>query len=125
MKSKLVTIGGVQVHLAFDLLAWFEVEDEFESLDAMRKKLTSNARPVQTLVKLLTIEANAGERMTGGSTKYTAEWMRKHLKPGQVPEMTAAAYEAMAEAMKRDDSGHDEDVDVVAEELAKKRAADA
>ena len=82
MKSKQVTIGGVQVHLAFDLLAWFEVEDEFESLDAMRKKLTSNARPVQTLVKLLTIEANAGERMTGGSTKYTNEWMRKHLKPG-------------------------------------------
>ena len=39
--------------------------------------------------------------------------------------MTAAAYEAMAEAMQREDSGHDEDVDVVAEELAKKRAADA
>lgn len=125
MKSKKVTIGGVQVHLAFDLLAWFEVEDEFESLDAMRKKLTSNARPVQTLVKLLTIEANAGERMTGGSTKYTNEWMSKNLKPGQVPEMTEAAYEAMAEAMKREERGHDENVDVVAEELEKKRAADA
>lgn len=124
MKTKQVEIGGVQVHLAFDLLAWFEVEDAFDSLEAMRDKLVSNKRPVQTLVQLLAIEANAGERAKGGTGTYTAEWMKKNLKPSQVPELTATAYEALAEGMSKEESEQD-DVDVVAAELAKKRQADA
>lgn len=125
MKSKQVTIGGVQVHLAFDLLAWFDVEDAFDSMDAMREKLLNNKKPVSTLVELLAIEANAGERSKGKDGHFTAEWMKKNLKPWQVTGMIEKAYEALADGLEREECENSDDVDVVAEQLAKKRTADA
>lgn len=122
---QMVEIGGAQVRLAFDLQAWFEVEDAFGSMDNLRERLTEDKRPVQACMALLAIEANAGARAVGEETKHTVEEMLAKVKPWQVAELTGAAYDTLAEGMRREENDAHEDVDVVAEELAKKDRADA
>lgn len=122
-----MVVAERELTFVFDLKAWFAVEDKFESLSAMNERFAENKKPMQTGVELAAICATAGERAKGSKQTVTFAWLSDHMDIQQAREARSLAMAAVAQGMRKqvEDDETSEDVDVVAEEIAKKETADA
>lgn len=123
MAMNTLRAGGRTLRLRFDLQAWLEIEERFGSLDAMMAALSGEERPMRASLDACAALVRAGARHAGEPDAPDATWMAAHLSPRQASEMIRIAREAIVMGLRREHvEQEDEDVDVVAQELQKKRA---
>lgn len=117
--------AGRTIRLRLDTQAWVEIEEEFGTLPAMVAAMQGDDKPTDAVLRGCAILARAGARHAGEDPALApdAAWMRDNLAPKQVrPQLFTLALGAITTGLRRDDVGQeDEDVDVVAEEIAKKK----
>lgn len=125
MNELRMKVGGRELHFAFDLQAWFDVEKAFGSLTEMNRRFEEQDRPMEAGVALAAITASAGAR-ADGSEPVTTEWLAKVLTPKQASKASGMAKAAFVEGMTRDEAEEEEKpTDEVAEEIQKKTSAEA
>lgn len=122
MAMNTMRAAGRTLRLRFDLQAWLEIEERFDSLGAMLEALDRGARPMRASLDACAILARAGARHAGEPDAPDAAWMAAHLSPRQANALIRLARAAIVLGLRREDvEQEDEDVDVVAEEIAKKK----
>lgn len=124
--AKSIRVGGQPLTYRFDLKAWLEIEEAFGSLEEMNRKVKVKDHPMTANLKMLSIIATRGAVHRDGkeAEPVTMGMLAESLSPSEMSFAVMQAQAAILAGMERkhvDDE--DEDVDVVAEELAKKRAA--
>lgn len=128
MKELKMKAAGRELHFAFDLQAWYDVEKAFGSMTEMNRRFDEQDRPMEAGLELAAIAVSAGARANGGEPA-TLEWLRENLSPRKAAMACGLAKAAFIEGMSReDDEDEDENeaaVDVVAEELQKKTNANS
>lgn len=127
MERIMISMGGRELPMAFDLRAWVEdVEPRFGSLTAMTARLGSQDKPVTAGVDLIVLTINAGLRREGEKEKISREWVLDNLEPRDTAAAIRLAQMAVTASFAnevKDDEG--DDVDEVLAEIEKKDAADA
>lgn len=121
MKELKMKAAGRELHFAFDLQAWYDVEKAFGSMTEMNRRFDEQDRPMEAGLELAAIAVRAGARASG-EEPATIEWLRENLSPRKAATACGLAKAAFIKGMSREDD-EDEDeaaVDVVAEELQKK-----
>lgn len=124
--GKTMMVGGHPLTFRFDVSAWLEIEEKFGSLDAMGQKMQTGDKPLTTNMEMMVILANCQERYLHKERArcLTMEELQESLSPKQVREAIRQAKAAVKVGMIRKNADdEDEDVDVVADELAKKAEA--
>lgn len=122
MAMNTMRAAGRTLRLRFDLQAWLEIEERFDSLGAMLEALDRGTRPMRASLDACAILARAGARHAGEPDAPDAAWMAAHLSPRQANALISLARAAIVLGLRREDvEQEDEDVDVVAEEIAKKK----
>ena len=111
-----IQVGKRTFPVRFDLGAWMEIDERFGGLDQMEADKTVKAR-----IACLAIFARAGARYCGGEAP-TEEYLTKNLSPKGLAQANRQASRAFVAGMKREMAeDDDEDIDVVAEKLKKKK----
>lgn len=121
MKELKMKAAGRELHFAFDLQAWYDVEKAFGSMTEMNRRFDEQDRPMEAGLELAAIAVSAGARANGEEPE-SLEWLRENLSPRKAAMACGLAKAAFIEGMSREDD-EDEDeaaVDVVAEEIQKK-----
>ena len=117
MKDIKIEIGGRQLPLVFNMLAWAEIEEKVGPIQELGESLAGKNR-VRTVNKVAAILARAG-----GAADVTDEWMMQNARPRQMQEMSVTIMDAITagmdmEASEEDDGG---EVDVTLREINKKK----
>lgn len=121
--SKLsMIIGEKTVLLRWDVEAWSEIEQMGYGLEKMLDALESDT-PTEARLVLCAAMINSGARYTGETADMTPEWLRKNLTPTAMRAITALSNLAFRAGNRREfaQDNDDDKVDVVLEELEKKR----
>lgn len=121
MKELKMKAAGRELHFAFDLQAWYDVEKAFGSMTEMNRRFDEQDRPMEAGLELAAIAVSAGAR-ANDEEPASLEWMRENLSPKKAAMACGLAKAAFIEGMSREDDENEDEaaVDVVAEELQKK-----
>lgn len=117
MAAILLTAAGREIPLRFDGQAWLDIEEHFGSLGEMNRRMAESEKPMQAAMELAAIVSAGGARKYGGEA-VTAAWLTENLTPREMNAAAALAKAAVTRGLTRR-KAQDEDVDEVAEELAK------
>lgn len=113
--------AGKRLAFWFDVQAWLDFEEAYYSTDELLDRIREGKRPMEARIQLAAVTATAGARKEGREDNVTPQWLKEHLTPKQIREATTMAQAAWLEGMQRDAEDEDEDIDVVAKELAEKK----
>lgn len=115
-------IAGRALKLVFTTAAWIEIEERYGSIEALSDKMESGDKTVKTAIDAIAILANQGEGLAGRPMDVTAEWIAANIKPNEIKaaiaEFTVAIQKGMGMEAEQEEN---EPVDVVLEEIAKKK----
>lgn len=118
--------AGKRLAFYFDVRAWLDFENQYYTTDELLRRIDKNDKPTEALLHLAAVTATAGARKEGRNEAISAEWLMDNLTPKQMRRAAKLAQQAWLDGMRREDvNDEDEDVDVVAAELAKKAPAGA
>lgn len=118
--------AGKKLTMYFDTRAWVEFESKYYSTDELLRRISENDKATEARIQLAAVTANCGARRDGQKAAYTPEWLMENLTPKQIREAASLAQQAWLEGMRRESvEDDDQEVDIVAAELAKKDQADA
>lgn len=121
--SKLsMTIAGREVTLRWTVRAQIEVEEQGYHMDALWDALAGNA-PTKPRAILCAALINAGAAHAGEQPDMTADWLLDNATPTQMLALARLSNLAVQVGHRRQlaDDSDDEIVDVVLEELKKKK----
>ena len=126
-KGACIRIGGRALPLALNMAALERIDARFGSFEQMLGAMEeTGAKDSGCLLEIAAILACGAQEMRDEAPDVTAEWLRRHARPGQLVALSRAVGEAISEGMRREegDPGDDAPQDVVLEELeAKKNTA--
>lgn len=117
--------AGRRLAFWFDTRAWLEFEEKHYSTDELLRRISENDKATEARMHLVAVTATAGARKEGRSEPVEPSWLMDNLTPKQMREAAYMAQQAWMDGMKRETVEDEDDVDVVAQELAKKEQAGA
>lgn len=122
MRKLSMTVAGRELTLRWTVRAQVEIEEQGYHLDAMLEAVSGDA-PTKPRAILCAAMINAGARHDGQPADMTAEWLLDNLTPVQMLAMSRLSNLALQVGNRRQiaDSNDDEIIDVVLEELKKKK----
>lgn len=125
--SACLSVGGRKLALVFNVAAMDEIEERLGvqiDLANMQETIVQKLVDRRTLVAVIAAMARQGQALSGDNDLIDEEWLKARLKPGAQMKLHALAVQAMSEGLlmeSGEDGGDDVAVDVVLEELKKKR----
>lgn len=124
-----IKVGGRELALAFTLGAMDEIERRTETkidLRDVKQTIIDATGDRHKLVSILTAMAAEGAALENREPDVDEAWLTHHMRPGLLPKMQVAMFEAVAEGMSMEtaDEDGDEEIDLVLEELKKKQGTD-
>lgn len=125
MKEFEMEAAGRTLLMRFDTKAWMEIEEKFGRLRTLTDKLDEEHPRLTEGLELAAITANGGVRYRGRDEEpVSAAWLADHLAPKAAQRAVYLAKQAVIFGMRRDrlDADAQEDMDVVAAELRRKKA---
>lgn len=127
--AKRIKVGGRELALVFTVAAMDEIEELLGAqvnLSNLQESIVARLSDRHDLVKIVYAMARQGEYAMDCKPDFDLDWLKRHMRPGQQMQLHAAVVEAMAEGLTMETGGDDGDeVDVVLEEIKKKRRASA
>jgi len=116
--------GGRELALCFNLSAMDALEQELGQpieLADVKERIVEQTKERKKLLTILRVLAEEGAAVAGSEPPEEA-WLKRHVRPGDLPRAQVAIFEAVAAGMSMEtaDGDEDEEVDVVLEELKKK-----
>ena len=123
--AKRLKVGKRELALLFTMDAIEQLEKRLErpiGLSEIKEALIDKLDDRKTLIAVVNELARQGEYEMGFTPDFDESWLMRHLKPGQTTRLQVAVIGAIAEGLNAETtSGDDEEVDVVLEEIKKKR----
>lgn len=118
--------GGRELALAFTISAMDAMEDMTGrpvDLENVKETIVDACKDRRTLVKMIEILAREGAAVQGNALDIDAAWIKKHMRPGDLPRAQIAVLEAVSDGMRMESAEGDEneEVDVVLEQIKKKQ----
>lgn len=123
--SKLsMTVAGREVTLRWTVRAQVELEEQGWHMDKMWDELEGDA-PTKPRAILCAVMINAGAKHEGKEADMTADWLLDNATPLQMRALARLSNLAVQVGHRRQlaDENDDEIIDVVLEELKKKKTA--
>ncbi len=115
-----------EFNLVFTTAAWMQIEDAFGGIEAISERLEAGNCIASTIVKLIVILGNQGLMLAGKKGDLSEDWIAMNLRPADVASAASECVAAINRGMGMETSnGDDEAVDVVLEEIEKKKDAEA
>lgn len=128
-----IKVGGRVIPLLFNLDAFFEMAENSLNLNSIKELFSRDAQmnrymdAIKAVVTLTRILGNQGLEMNGEERDLTDEWLRKHVRPGQLINLKVAiATEVDAGmSMETNERKEGEERDLVLEEINQKKTSES
>lgn len=125
MSKLCMKINGKAVELRWDLRAMMELEEAGHGVGKLFDEMTGET-PTKARLLVAAAMINSGAAHKGEKMEMTAEELQKALTPAGLNTLTWLTSLAIRVGMRREqpDDNDDETIDVVLEEMEKKRASE-